>query len=181
MGLERRADDWIQHLVPTFTVYNALLAPNNRRKRETSNVMKKEETKEVKGSERERCREDGGVKSQSRKEGVVRGLTWEERRGKKEKEKERERGTRQGDVTRGERKSTERFQRHVGALWAHTIVRSCTLFSRSWKKNFKLMRVAGERAGRTACRFFAGDRRRVYELGGIEHARARAREKLHAN
>lgn len=71
--------------------------------------MEKEGTEDVKGSERERCKEDGGVKSS-------RGRSYKETKrdgetGGKEREAER-----RGDITRGERKSTERFQRHVGAL-----------------------------------------------------------------
>jgi len=107
----------IQHLAPTFTVYNVLLAPNDRHKREISNVMKKEGTEEVKGSEMR----DGGVKSSRRRN--IRGL----------KRMEKQREARRHNA-RGKTKS-ERFQRHVGALWAHTIVRSCIVFSCSWKKN----------------------------------------------
>lgn len=111
----------IQHLAPTFTVYNGLLAPNDRHKREISNVMEKEGTEEVKGSERERC---GTVGWNQVGEGVIREL----------KRTERQKEARRHNA-RGKTKSTERFQRHVGALWAHTIVRSCILFSCSWKKN----------------------------------------------
>lgn len=146
---EQRGRWRIQHLVPTFTVYNALFAPNDRHKRETSNVMEKEGTEEVKGSEAR----DGGVKS-SKRRSYKRTKGNEETR---EKETERERG--EGDITRGRSKSTERFQRHVGALWAHTIVRSCTLFSCSWQKNLNWCEWLA-RARRT-CRFFADNRRQA--------------------
>lgn len=98
--------------------------------------------------------EDGGVKSSSR-EGVIRESRRTERY-TQEKWRERKREI-EGEITRGKRKSTERFQRHVGALWAHTIVRSCTLFSCSWKKNLNWCEWLA-RARRT-CRLFADNRR----------------------
>jgi len=57
--------------------------------------------------------EDGGVKSSSR-EGVIRESRRTERY-TQEKWRERKREI-EGEITRGKRKSTERFQRHVGAL-----------------------------------------------------------------